>query len=73
MNSSYGKLMENPEKYQQTKIQRFNDIKKNWINPLLRSVESIGDRDVFEINSKNRRLKDDKLCHVGLAVLHQSN
>ena len=72
MNSSYGKLLENCEKYKVTKIQRFDDIKKDWINPFLKTVECIGDNDVFEINSQKRRLTDDKLCHVGLAVLHQS-
>ena len=72
MNSSYGKLCESVAKYTNTKISRFGGIKKEWLSPMLRSVDSLGDYDVFELNSKKRKVKDDKLAHVGSAVLQLS-
>ena len=72
MNSSYGKLMENVGKYTTCKIARFENIRKNWISPMMKSIQAIGDDNVFEVNSQNRYIDDDKLSHVGLAVLHTS-
>jgi len=72
MNSSYGKLMENVNKYTTCKITRIENIRNQWLNPLLKSVDALGDENVFEVNSQKRRIDDDKLVHLGLAVLHMS-
>ena len=72
MNSSYGKLCENVAKYTTTKVSRFEGIKKEWLNPLLKSIDALGENNVFELNSTKRRIKDDKLNHVGSAVLQLS-
>ena len=72
MNASYGKLCENASKYTNTKVSRFQGIKKDWLSPLLRTVDPIGDNDVFELNMKKRIIKDDKLSHIGSAVLQLS-
>ena len=72
MNSSYGKLLENVGKYTTCKITRMENIRNEWLNPMLKSVDHIGDKNVFEVVSQKRRTDDDKLAHVGLAVLHMS-
>lgn len=42
------------------------------MNPLMKTVDDIGDGKVVEIVSQKRLIDDDKLSHVGLAVLHLS-
>ena len=71
MNSSYGKLCENVEKYSNTSISRFENMRKEWINPRAR-ISQLSDENVFEINAKPKSIKDDKLSHVGHAVLQLS-
>ena len=71
MNSSYGKLCENVEKYSNTSISRFENMRKEWINPRAR-ISQLTDENVFEINAKPKSIKDDKLSHVGNAVLQLS-
>ena len=72
MNSSYGKLLENVSKYTTTKVTRFENIRTEWLDPMLKSVDAIGDGNVFECVSQKRKIKDDKIAHTGLAVLHLS-
>ena len=72
MNSSYGKLMEDVTRHTQCKIARFEDIKTDWLSPLMKNIEQIEDHNIFEINSMKRRVDDSKLTHCGLAVLHMS-
>ena len=72
MNSSYGKLLESVKKYMTCKITRFEYIRNEWLDPMLKSVEAIGDQNVFEVYGQKRRIDDDKLVHLGLAVLHMS-
>ena len=72
MNSSYGKLMEDVSKHMKCMITRFDDIKTDWLDPLCKQIDQIDEEDLFEINSQKRKITDDKLTHVGLAVLHMS-
>ena len=58
MNSSYGKLLENVAKYTTCKITRFENIRNDWLNPMLKSVDAIGEKNVFEMTGQKRRTED---------------
>ena len=74
MNSSYGKLLENVSKYTETKVKRFQDIKRKWLRNKILSISEIGDEDndIMEVVSRKNKIKDDKLPHCGVAVLQWS-
>ena len=46
-------------------------MRKEWINPRAR-ISQLTDENVFEISAKPKSIKDDKLSHVGNAVLQLS-
>ena len=46
-------------------------MRKEWLNPR-HKIAQLDTSDVFEINSKPKSVKDDKLPHVGSAVLQLS-
>jgi hypothetical protein len=74
MNSSYGKLLEAVSKYTDTKIAKFEDIKSTWLKSLIVDAHPLGDGEyeVMELVTRKRKIKDDKLTHVGNAVLQWS-
>ena len=63
--------MEDVSKYMTTKITRWDGIRNDWLNPMTRQIVRLAD-DVFESTYQKRVIKDNKLSHCGLAVLHWS-
>ena len=63
--------MEDVSKYTTTKITRWDGIRNDWLNPMTRQIVQLAD-DVFESCYQKRVIKDNKLSHCGLAVLHWS-
>ena len=63
--------MEDVAKYKTTKITRWDGIRNEWLNPMTSEIVKLAD-DVWETNYQHREIKDDKLSHCGLAVLHWS-
>ena len=59
-------------RYLTTKITRWEGLRNDWLNPMLKSIEKIGDKDLFETTYQKRSIKDDKLSHLGLAILQLS-
>ena len=68
---SYGKLCENVSKYRDTKISRWSGIRDEWIKPRT-VITQLASEDVFEVEKPPKSQKDDKLIHVGTAVLQLS-
>ena len=64
-------MIENPSKYSNTKISRFTSMRKEWISPR-HKITQLADEDVFQISSKPKTQRDDKLSQVGNAVLQLS-
>ncbi len=63
--------MEDVAKYKTTKISRWDGIRNDWLSPMTSNIVKLND-DVWECTYQKRVIKDNKLSHCGLAVLHWS-
>lgn len=64
---SYGKLCENPSKWTNTKISRWEGIRNDWISPRSAIVQ-LSEENVFELTKKPHSQKDNKLVHLGTGI-----